>query len=268
MLKEYLLVGGMPNAIMKYMEYKNYYDAYEVNKALMNDYKSDIVKYIFSNNDKIKCASIYENIPAFLSKENKKYMLSNIDKNARYVNYDIALKSLISTNIVYKIDNLNEFTSPINIHKKGSEFKIYYNNPGFISTIFNLNNEILYNNNDYCNIRGALYENYVLCELIQKIDKKDIAYYSFRDVNNNAYEIDFCVEDEIGKLIPIEVKSSKDFNTKSLNKLTKNKDIKYSLILSFKNFGYDENKKAYKIPLYALGFLNFENNRIKLNTKK
>ena len=267
LLKEFLLVGGMPKAVDEYFKNKNIYDAFAINVKLIDDYKYDIVKYIISNNDKVKCSTIYENIPMFLAKQNKKFMLSNIDKNARYRGYEIALKNLITTNIVYKINNLNTFSSPGSLHQKESEFKIYYNNPGFISTIFNLSNEILFNNNQYCNVRGSIFENYILCELSQKIGMNNIFYYSFLDDNNNLYEVDFCIENLSGNLIPIEVKSSKDFRTKSLNKLLSinDKSIEYSIIFSFKNFLFDKENKIYKLPLYSIGFLEFENNRIKLN---
>ena len=95
----------------------------------------------------------------------------------------------------------------------------------------------------------------------------NIFYYSFLDDNNNLYEVDFCIENLSGNLIPIKVKSSKDFRTKSLNKLLSinDKSIEYSIIFSFKNFLFDKENKIYKLPLYSIGFLEFENNRIKLN---
>lgn len=265
LLIEYLMVGGMPKAVSEYLINKNYIDSKKINNELIEDYKADIVKYIETNSDKTKCIKLFENIPIFLSKENKKYMLSKIDKTARYLNYDIAINTLTTTNIAYKIENLNTFSSPAVFHKNESEFKIYYNNPGFISTIFNLNHKIIFDNNEYCNIRGSLFENYVLNEIIQKIGKNNIYYYAFRDRNNNPYEIDFCVEDFEGNLIPIEVKSSKEFTKKSLDKLNRDKKIKYSIIFSFKEFGYDELNRIYKIPLYAVGFLNYQDSRIKIN---
>ena len=267
LLKEFLMVGGMPEAINEYLMHKNYNDSKRINNQLIDDYKSDMIKYIESNSDKTKCIKLFENIPVFLAKENKKYKLSNIDKTARYLNYDVAINTLTTTNIAYKIENLNTFSSPASLHKKESEFKVYYNNPGFISSIFNLNNSILFENNEYCNIRGALFENYVLSELVQKISKNNIYYYAFRDHNNNPYEIDFCIEDINGDLIPIEVKSSKEFTRKSLVKLNKDKKQKYSIIFSFKELGFDKANTIYKIPLYAIGFLHYEDNRLKINIK-
>lgn len=265
LLKEFLMVGGMPEAINKYLINKNYNDSKRINNQLIDDYKSDMIKYIESNSDKTKCIKLFENIPVFLAKENKKYKLSNIDKTARYLNYDVAINTLITTNIAYKIENLNTFSSPASLHKKESEFKIYYNNLGFISSIFNLNNSILFENNEYCNIRGALFENYILSEFVQKISKNNIYYYAFRDHNNNPYEIDFCIEDINGNLIPIEVKSSKEFTRKSLVKLNKDDKVKYSIIFSFKELGFDKVNRIYKIPLYAIGFLHYEDNRLKIN---
>lgn len=267
MLIEFMLVGGMPKVLDQYLKNNNTLETNKIKEELMESYKSDIIKYINNNSDKLKCQTIYENISNFLAKQNNKFKLTNIDNAARYLNYENAIKSLLITRIAYKINNLETFSAPIKTHIKESEFKIYYNDPGFITNIFGLNQEILLNNNDYANIRGSLFENYVLSELVQKIDIQSIVYFAFRDKNKNPYEIDFCIEDIKGDLIPIEVKSNKSFKTKSLDFLLKTKEISTSIILSMKNFNY-ENPKKIKIPLYALSFLEFENNRINIEKIK
>ena len=262
LLAEFVFIGGMPKVISDYLKNNDEIKANEIKQDLMNSYKVDVVKYIQSNSDKLKCQTIYENIPLFLSKENKKYKLSNIDKTARYLNYDNAIKSLLITNIVYKINNLKSFSAPIKSHMNESEFKIYYNDPGYISTVFNINT-LNKDNEDYGSIKGAIYENFILSELVQKIELDNIAYYSFQDQNNNRYEVDFIIEDQNANLIPIEVKSATNSKTKSLNKiLNDNEKIRNSIKLSPSNFDFFTNSKKYLIPLYAIGFFDYKLNRI------
>lgn len=199
-----------------------------------------------------------------MAKQNKKFKLAQIDSNARYLTYEDAIQSLLITKIIYKINNLNSFNAPLKLNKKESEFKIYYNDCGFISTIFNLNKELFLKNEEgYSNIKGAIAENFILSELMQKINDQNLAYYSFRDKNKNNYEIDFVIENSNGNLVPIEVKSGKTIKTKSINKLIEieNKKIKKSIIVSAKNLKIINNDLI--IPLYAIGFLDIFDNRLK-----
>ena len=262
LLHEFMIVGGMPKSLHSYLKNKDIYDANEIKKSLINDYKIDIIKYIKNNSDKIKTQLLYENIPLFLSKENNKYKLSNIESTARYINYANAIESLLSTKIIYKINNIKSIEPPIKMNVVDSEFKIYYNDCGFLSSTFNLNKEILTSTDQYKYIRGSIAENFALSELVIKVGVSNINYYSFRDKSNNNYEIDFCIESTKGNTVPIEIKFGTNFQTKSLKKLIKEDNKKTSIVFSGKNFYLDKENKIYYVPLYAIGFLNYENERI------
>ncbi len=264
LLYDFMIIGGMPRVLYNYINNNNLLETMENKRSLINDYKTDITKYISSNNDKLKCQTLYDNIPVFLSKENNKFKLSSMDKTARYLNYSNAIESLLATKIIYKINNVKTISPPLKMKVNESEFKIYYNDCGFLSANFNINQDILINSEEYKDIRGSIAENYILSELVQKIGVSNINYYSFRDSSNNMYEIDFCIENNKGQSIPIEIKFGDDnFKTKSLNKLLlNNESIKVSIVFSSKNFHYDSDRKIYYIPMYAVGFLNFIDNRI------
>ena len=264
LLYEFWFVGGMPKVLDTYLKKHDLSICNEIKRELINGYKNDIIKYVEGNSNKLKSQSIYEKIPFFLAKQNKKFKLAQIDSNARYLTYEDAIQSLLITKIIYKINNLNSFNAPLKLNKKESEFKIYYNDCGFISTIFNLNKELFLKNEEgYSNIKGAIAENFILSELMQKINDQNLAYYSFRDKNKNNYEIDFVIENSNGNLVPIEVKSGKTIKTKSINKLIEieNKKIKKSIIVSAKNLKIINNDLI--IPLYAIGFLDIFDNRLK-----
>lgn len=262
LLHDFMIIGGMPKVLHSYLKNKDVYEANEIKKSLVNDYKIDIIKYIKSNSDKIKTQILYENIPMFLSKENNKYKLSNIESTARYINYANAIESLLSTKIIYKINNVKSIEPPIKMNVVDSEFKIYYNDCGFLSSTFNLNKEILISSDQYKYIRGSIAENFALSELVIKMGVNNINYYSFRDKSNNNYEIDFCIESTSGKTIPIEIKFGTNFQTKSLKKISKDNKERTSIVFSGKNFNIDKDNKIYYIPLYAIGFLNYQNERM------
>ena len=94
--------------------------------------------------------------------------------------------------------------------------------------------------------KGVLTENYVACELYPK--SKELYYYNF-----DRYEIDFLIKID-GDIIPIEVKSGRRTNSKSLNEYIKKYNPNYSIRISSKNFGFENNIKA--VPLYAVFCIN------------
>lgn len=266
LLHDFMIVGGMPKVVDLFL--KNKYDELnflKVKEDLILDYQQDIIKYTHLKSDKIKSQVLYNSIPTFLAKQNKKVILSKIDKNARYLNYANAIEGLLTTRIVYKINNINTCTIPLKIHTNESEFKIYYNDPGFLSANFNQTKKTI-NQDENGYIRGAIAENFVISELVQKINISNIHYYSYQDTNNNRYEIDIILEDNNSKIIPIEIKYGNKFTTKSLDNLqSKFKENIISLVFSSKNFSFNKLKNRYYIPLYAIGFMSFYFNRIKID---
>ncbi len=277
LLHDFMIIGGMPEVVQMYLDKKDEATINLKKETLMRDYLNDISKYEMKTSDKYKAKEIFENIPLFLSKENKKYMLSNIDSSARYINYAPAIQNLLITQIVYKINNIKSLNVPLKARKKENEFKIYYNDCGFVATIFNLNKYLLVESkkNIYSNEKGALAENFILSEINKKISDSNVFYYSFignqnaidetKEANSRkSYEIDYVVEDIYGNFIPIEVKFGKDFSLSSLKKVINSNKPEYSIVLSSKNFSYDEQLKIYKYPLYFVSMMEFVNNRLKL----
>ncbi|MGL4951672.1 MAG: DUF4143 domain-containing protein, partial [Mycoplasma sp.] len=263
-LHEFMLVGGMPEVVKNYL-LNNTNEMNSIKNQIMDGYERDFVKYTNSNIDKIKIIKLYQRMGDLFSKENKKFIISNIDKNARYINYENAITSLINTNTIYKINNINSFSSPLKSKTLESHFKLYYNDLGFISSVYNLN-KLIIQKEGYKNIRGGLAENFIVCELAQKISQNNIHYYTYNDGSNNNYEIDFCIEDTVGNIIPIEVKYGDKFETKSINNLRRQYPNITPIIFSAKNFEID-NINLF-LPLYYVGFLKYEDNRIDFNSLK
>ncbi len=268
MLYNYMIIGGMPEIVKMYLNDDKLIDINVRKKELIDDYKLDISKTIMSNSNKVKAMSVYDNLPTFLAKENKKYMLSKIDKTARYLNYEVAIKNLLITKMIYKVSNLKNISSSLIDKVKENEFKIYYNDCGFLSTIFNINKEILMNTKDnvYSNIRGSIAENFAVSELRMKMFDNKLNYYSFIDSNinsNTSYEVDFVIEDNKCNAIPLEIKFGKDYSVTSLNKVIKDNNPAYALVFHAKNFSYDEERRVYKLPLYFLSIIEIEDDRLK-----
>lgn len=172
------------------------------------------------------------------------------------------------TSLIYKINNLkNPNVNIINSNVNESEFKLYYNDLGIINNTRNIFYKDFWDSTGVnSNIKGSLGENFVLSELANKMIKTDnnidtlISYYRFNS-NNKYYDIDFLTLDNCNNLIPIEVKTTeKNFSKSSLNLYIKKFKPKYAIVFSFKDFNkyLQENTIVFNIPMYAIGFLEFE----------
>ena len=118
---------------------------------------------------------------------------------------------------------------------------MYLSDVGLLRSLSNLDyNEIVLEKNEM--YKGVLTENYIACELYPKA--KELYYYNF-----DRYEIDFLIKID-GDIIPIEVKSGRRSSSKSLNEYIKKYKPKYSIRISAKNFGFENNIKS--VPLYAV----------------
>ena len=274
LLYDYMLVGGMPAVVESFIKNDNMKEVYELQKDIYNQYRNDLLKYVNSKTNKTNALLIYDNIAKFLSKKNNKYKLSNVESSMKYLNSQNAIKNLLITKIIYKIDNLKNICIPLFNKNKENEFKIYYNDCGFASMNLLLNKSILLEkSNSYANEKGSLCENYVFSQL--KMKTEYIYYYSFRgnenivskkiirNKSNTEYEIDCFIEDVNANAIAIEIKFGTKYAKSSINKVMKENNLKYGIVFSSKNFSYDEQTRIYNIPLYAVAFLEFESDRLK-----
>lgn len=240
--KKYLILGGMPAIIQNFIN--NNYKITETNLELQNQiitsYLADMNKYT-ENSESIKNTKIYNAIPKELAKENKVFKFSLVEKDARKIRYESSLDWLLASNMILKCNLTSKNESPLKAFINEDKFKIYLSDCGLLRALSNIDiSEILLDKNQM--YKGALTENYVATELYPKF--KELYYYTF-----NKYEIDFLIKIN-GNIIPIEVKSGERINSKSLNEYTSKYKPPYSIRISRKNFGFENNIKS--IPLYAV----------------
>ena len=239
----YLCVGGMPEAVNNLIN--NKLDILNFDKEILNSivisYLADMKKYVSNKFESAKIERIYNTIPKQLLKENKKFMYSEIEKNARRRDYYMSLEWLISSNLVIPSYFVNKFEIPLKGYMDSDSFKLYLSDVGLLSSILNIpyNKLVLGDKMEYL---GTIAENYVANEL--KSNGFDLYYYSL----SRILEIDFLIESNEG-VIPIEVKASDNVKSKSLNYYMEKYKAKYAIRISTKNFGFDNNIKS--VPLYA-----------------
>ena len=246
--KEYMVIGGMPAIVKTFIENKNYSGILDMQKQILLDYEEDITKYT-DGLDQAKVLNVYRSIPVFLGKDNKKFQISKITKNARNREYVGVVEWLKNAGIVNISYALNDLELPLKGNCIYDNYRLYFGDTGLL--IGSLDEECqqdLRNNRNFNTYKGAIYENIVSDMLV----KGGYELYFYKD-ESKKLEMDFFLRD-LDSLIPVEVKAS-DGNTISLNKLINNnsyKNIKYGIKLCNKNIGF--NGKFYTFP-YFLTFL-------------
>ena len=244
--KKYLILGGMPKVIENFIENDlNISNVdFELQYFIIATHLADMNKYT-DNTESIKNSKIYNAIPKELAREKNNFKYSIVDKDARKIRYESSLDWLLASNMILKCDLTEKNESPLKAFVNNDKFKIYLSDTGLLRSLSNIDyTEILLDKNEM--YKGVLTENYVACELYTKF--RELYYYIF-----SKYEIDFLIKIN-GDIIPIEVKSGRRTNSKSLNEYIKKYNPKYSIRISTKNFGFENNIKS--IPLYAVFCIN------------
>lgn len=238
---EYICLGGMPAAILNYIEHDKNILKFEddVLNMIITSYLADMSKYT-ENIEAIRNNKIYNSMPAQLGKENKKFKYSLVETSARAREYDSAMEWLLSSNMLLKCQAIETPKSPLKAYTE-SNFKIYLSDIGLLRALSKISiNEIITNKNML--YKGVFIENYVAENLFSKY--RELYYWAL----GNMYEVDFLINID-GDIIPIEVKASDNTTSKSLKYYISRYKPKYSIRLSTKNFGEANGIKS--IPLYA-----------------
>lgn len=246
--KEYMIIGGMPAIVNKFITQKNYSGTLEMQKQILLDYEEDITKYA-NGLDQGKILSVYRKIPTFLGNENKKFQISKVEDGARSREYIGTVEWLDNARIINISYCMDKPELPLGGNYNPDNFRLYFGDTGML--IGSLDEEVqedLRYNKNFNTYKGAIYENIVGDMLV----KQGYKLYFYKN-EKGTIEMDFFIRDK-DYLIPVEVKAN-DNATVSLNNLIdseKYKDIKYGIKLCNKNIGF--NGKFYTFP-YFLTFL-------------
>ena len=244
LFRDYIITGGMPEVVNTYIVNKTFSGTLPLQQQLLKDYEEDITKYAVGL-DKAKIKTVYNNISAFLAKENKRFLITKLAKNARNRDYVGCVDWLADAGVINICYCMNVPELPLKGNYNPSLYKIYFKDTGLlIASLDEESQEDLRANKNMGTYKGAIYENIVA----DMLEKQGYRLYYFNG-NTPALEMDFFIRDA-NSLIPIEVKAN-DGATASLNKLIisdKYPDVKYGIKLGYKNIGF--NGRFYTFPYY------------------
>ena len=249
----YLIVGGMPSVVKKYLETNNLKDVVEEQNNINRFYRQDISKYDENNNLYIK--EIFDLIPSELNNQNKRFIMKNLNENIKFNRYENSFLWLKDAGVALPVYCANEPKTPLILSKSRNLFKLFHCDVGLLASMYMDNNlQIKILNKDKDINFGSIYENAIAEELVSK--GFDLYYYK----NNKIGEIDFLIENK-GVVIPLEIKSGKNYKRHNAldNLLVDNVDIPKAYIFSNNNVEVDGNKVY--LPIYMIMF--FEKDQIK-----
>ena len=257
--KQYLIVGGMPQAVAKYVNTKNFTEVDTIKRDIINLYKEDIAKY--GGEDKNKIQSIFEEIPSQLQRHEKRFTFNSLEKNARYREYSGAFYWLQESMIVNIAYNTTEPNIGLRLNRNSSALKCYIGDTGLlISLAFDekglmdeeIYKKILFNKLSFN--EGMIMEN-IVAQMLVASGKKLYFYFNYDKENSeNNMEIDFLIaKNRITSkhnISPIEVKSGKNYTYSSLNKFkSKYKDYLFTNYILHIDDLKEENGIVF-LPLY------------------
>lgn len=207
--KEYLFVGGMPEAVAEYIVTQNLSKVREIQSAILNAYALDFAKHAPTEHI-MRINQVWDSIPHQLAKENRKFIYSAIRTGARAKEFEVALQWLVEAGLIHKAQQVSTPKIPISAYADTNAFKIYLVDVGLLGAMANLSPKtLLYDNELFQEFRGAITENFVAQELIHS------QYGLFYWTSEGKAEVDFVVEQN-GSIYPLEVKSGNSSKKKSL----------------------------------------------------
>lgn len=240
--QKYLVVGGMPESVKKYVETHSYIECRAVQQSILNGYDSDMGKYANPTNT-VKIKACWNSIPAQLAKENKKFQYKLAKKGGTAKIFGEAINWLILSGTILKCKLVSHGNIPLTAYEDDSDFKIYLSDIGLLGAKANVPITMLLNAVETDNtFLGAVAENYVAQAL--RANNIDLRYWK----NDNTAELEFVIQDGMN-VIPIEVKKGIKVKAISMNTFVKEYKSQIAYRISSKNFGFANGIKS--IPLYA-----------------
>lgn len=200
--RQYLIVGGMPEVVVTYLSHEDFNKTITNQRDILTGYRNDISKY--AGKDKLLVKSIFDAIPGQLSKQNKRFLLSSIEKNASQRKYGAPTQWLVDAGMAYYSFNVGSFELPFPCYENLRLYKLFFVDSGLMCAMMlnNIQTKVL--TGDISVNEGALTENYIAAELVKH--GLSLNYYD----RKSKHELDF-VFPEGNKISIIEVKSGKDY---------------------------------------------------------
>lgn len=250
LFRVYLVVGGMPAAVNRYIETNNLNEVIDIQNQIVNLYKKDITQY--DKNNKLAIAQIFELIAPQLNSQNKRFIIKDIKSGVKFDRYENSFLLLKDAGFALPVYNVETPKIPLKLSKSRSLFKLFMSDVGLLASEYSQGIQLkIISGDDKLNY-GAIFENYIAQELTAC--EHDLYYYN----NKKRGELDFLIEYD-GEVLPIEVKSGKDYKVhRALSNIMDCGEFNLNRALIFNNSNLKVEGKLTYAPIYMAMFLKQE----------
>ena len=198
----YLITGGMPAVVQKYIDTNDLQQVFDEQKAIVQEYRRDVTQY--DERLKMRLRHVYSLIPSELNKQNKRFYLKNLADLQRFDRAEADFVWLKEAGVAIPVYNVDEPRIPLELAKKANLFKLFMNDVGLLCSLYSDGIQLKLLNGETEMNSGAVYENFVAQELVAH-GFETVYYYN----SKKRGEVDFLVEYN-GAVLPIEAKSGKN----------------------------------------------------------
>ncbi len=244
LFQEYLITGGLPEVIFALLDGKTPYEIDAIKQKILDIYKKEIAL-----NDNLidipRGLEVINSIPSQLKKENKKFQYGKIGVGRRAKEYEGSINFLVNNQIVYRSYKIRDVKSPLSSYKEVDRFKLYLPDDGILFSMLHMNKRQLETDE---NLKETLYENHIAKTLVES------GYSLFYYQSEGKAEVNFVIQNRLGKIIPIELTTKINSKAKSLSVFLKKYDAEEAYRITENNFS--TRKDVRYLPIYAVFCLN------------
>jgi len=248
LLKKYMFVGGMPEAVARYAQSKDYAEVREVQGAILSAYENDFSKHA-PNNIVPRIRMLWNSIPRQLAKENRKFIYGLVKEGARAREYEIALLWLVDCGLVHKVCRVSSGRIPLKAYEDSGAFKLYMADTGLLCALSGIEAGALIDGDRlFTDFKGAVTEQFALQQLVFS----GIAPFYWSS-DRSSGEVDFVFQAD-SRVVPLEIKAGENLQAKSLRFFAEKYGVEKSLRSSLSDF----RREAWlvNLPLYMLEWIS------------
>jgi predicted AAA+ superfamily ATPase len=231
LFKQYLYIGGMPEAVADWIKNKDVIKINEIQEEILSNYRKDFIKHT-DNTMAVRIRQVFDSLPAQFAKKNDKFFYGTVREGARAREYEMAIEWLIDAGIVRRINRVNCGDKiPLKSYAEFSAFKLYFVDAGLFRCLAGIPFEVIVDKSAiFTEFNGLVAEQFVL----QQLAHHSLYYWSSSDTS----EVDFVMQYGTA-IVPIEVKSGVNVKSKSLRIFREKYLPKISIRFSLKNTRLD-----------------------------
>jgi predicted AAA+ superfamily ATPase len=244
LLKQYYYVGGMPEAVLTFINQKDFKKVREKQLGILAAYEQDFSKH--APHDIVpRIRLVWQSLPSQLAKENRKFIYGNLKNGARAREFELAIEWLTDAGLVHKVSRCNKPAMPLIAYAALSDFKLYLLDVGLLAAMGNIDIQtFIAEQSLFEEFKGALAEQYVL-QQFKSVEQLPIYYWT---AERATAEVDFLIQYQ-HRIIPVEVKAAENLKAKSLKAYHQKFNPEISIRTSLAD--YRKEDWLINLPLYA-----------------